>query len=416
MSDNKNSVFFILVSTFIHAGVLLVYWQKQLWQSFPLTWSYPFATFMILSAVLSACLPMVRHSRTRIGIMMFRIIMNSILAVPTASDPQIMGVLQAWMLYESFLFLPLWIAIYTFLANCGYTLLLSKMQVSLWFTASHLVDVGSLLVTYVMYAVAGYAGFFLARERRLHAQSMKILEQLNYSSQFIAETNINLQNLAADIKQVTLTEERTRIAREIHDTVAYTLTNLLSLLDAYREQLLVDNKDVPDFIVHARSLVRGGLGDIRRVLRGMRPSEDDGVSGLGSVKNLIEVFSKATGIKVITNFGQVPQFPGKNMEDAFYRVVQEGLTNAFRHGRATEILVTFYYEIDGIELTVRDNGQGSDVMSGGFGLVGIHERIASLGGKVTISSKSGFGFTLRVWLPLNQEEEDDGITSLSDRG
>ena len=233
---------------------------------------------------------------------------------------------------------------------------------------------------------------------------------------YLANTNMNLQDLAARAELATMTKERTRVAREIHDTIAYTLTNLISLLDAYREKLQAAGEIIPEELAQARTLARDGLAEVRGVLRGLRPRGDEGYNGLGNIMRLVEVFRQATGVEVQLSYGDAPQFPGEALEEVFYRAVQEGLTNAFRHGRATQIFVSFCRIGEGVELTVRDNGQGAETLTGGFGLVGIRERVEELGGTVSIFTQPGYGFTLRVWLPLSKEEVVGDAFPPGDRG
>lgn len=405
-----------MVCILIHAGLLTAYWLGEWSRLLPHSWTYSFSAMLPLLAVLSGLLPFVRPGKTAAGIMLFRLLAASVLAVPTSSQPTVFGALFCLIIFECYLYLSKWMALGAFLYTALITLVFAELRLSLWSRPADPLDVGGLIVTEALYVLCGAAGYFLSREHRLRERNMKILQQLESSNHYMAETNIKMQNIAAATKNETLTSERLRIAREIHDTMAYTLTNMLSLLDAYREQLQADAKEVPEFVGEARNLLRDGLGDIRRVLRGLRPGEETGTDGLVSIKRLIELFSKATGIKVVLSYGRVPQFPGKELEGVLYRVVQEGLTNAFRHGRATEVLVAFHLEPDGIELTMRDNGQGTDTLTGGYGLIGMQERIGALGGTVKTISQLGFGFTLRVWVPLLKEDAMYGGSSAGDRG
>ena len=131
----------------------------------------------------------------------------------------------------------------------------------------------------------------------------------------------------------------------------------MSLLDVYREKLQARKKKVPEEIIQARILAREGLGHVRIVLQGLRPRSSEGYNGLGSVKRLVDVFGQATGMRVVLSYGDAPQFPGEVIEAVLYRAVQEGLTNAFRHGHATEVFVSFHHLGEGIELIVREIGR-----------------------------------------------------------
>lgn len=417
INDTKGKVILATITLLNHIGVLALYWKEGKWGFYPITWSYPFVVSVFIMMCFSSVMPFINRFQIRLGMLIFRLVTAAILVVPFSNDLLSFGFIFALLIFESFLYFSSQIALIIGILCVGYHIWLANLYVSLWFKPSTQVDMGSYMVTYALYAICGAAGYYLAREQRLRRKELMLLQELRVSNEALAWININLQNVAADERNKTLETERSRMAREIHDTVAYTLTNLLSLLDVYRERLLADSSEVPDNIMQARSLVREGLGDLRKVLRGLRPGENEGYKGLTKVNHLVEVFRKATGIKVVLSYGEVSQFPGKTMEDVFYRVVQEGLTNAFRHGHPTEVLVSFLREGSGIELTVRDNGQGSEINVGGFGLIGIGERVKALDGRVAVLSKTGLGFTLRVWLPLEKKGEDcDGISTVGNSG
>ncbi|MGE5605134.1 MAG: sensor histidine kinase, partial [Bacteroidota bacterium] len=205
----------------------------------------------------------------------------------------------------------------------------------------------------------------------------------------------------------TMMRERSRIAREIHDSLIYTLTNLLALLNAYREKLNAVNKIIPDELNQARELVLSGLNDVRHFLSTIRPKDYDDDIGLGKTKRLATVFNQSTGVEVELNFGDVPQFIDKELEQVIYRIVQEGLTNSFRHGKATQIFINFNLFKNGISLSIKDNGCGVDLIKFGYGLTGIQERVEELGGKIKIISRVGDGFTLQAWFPLKGGVADD---------
>lgn len=253
-----------------------------------------------------------------------------------------------------------------------------------------------------------YTCHFLVKEQRQRLKEKHLLEELQISNRYLAEANIGLQNVAVQAELASIFRERTRIAREIHDSLAYTFTNLIALLNAYLVQRQAKGRKIPTEVEKARDLAVEGLGDFRQALRTLRPRENESYNGLGSLLRLTKVFKQATGVEVTLNYGDVPQFIGESLENVIYRMAQEGLTNAFRHGKATEVFISLHIVADGIEVLVKDNGCGTSASSpasptGGYGLIGINERVTELGGTVKIVSKSGSGFTLQIWLPLQKE-------------
>jgi len=342
--------------------------------------------------------------------------MGSILAVPSASRPDSYGLMYFLIAFEGFVYLQSWSRPLPGLLSLGISAWLAHLRILLWGRPADPVDMMSLGLAWADCLLGGILGFHLAHLLHVHDQESRLIRELRTTNMYLANTNMNLQDLAAQAELATMARERTRVAREIHDTIAYTLTNLVSLLDAHRERLQANGEMIPEEVVQARTLARDGLAEVRAVLRGLRPRSDEGYSGLGNVMRLVEVFRQATGVEVRLSYGDAPQFPGEILEAVFYRVVQEGLTNAFRHGRATQIFVSFCRIREGIELTVRDNGEGAETVTGGFGLIGIRERVEELGGTVNVITQPGCGFTLRVWLPLPRGEEVNGVSPTGNCG
>ncbi len=408
INDRSGKIILAATTFFIHTGILLVYDLEGKWDIYPNSWSYPFYIIVIMMMIFSMLLPFIAAYRFRLAVLMFRIIMAAVLAVPFSIDIISYGSIFAILIVEVFLYLPISLSIISFAIIFLYNIWLSTYNISLWRQFIDEVDASGFILVYSLYVICGATGFFLTREQRLRSRELTRIRELLGTSNHLATINMNLQDVAVEERDKTLAMERNRIAREIHDSVAYTLTNLLSHLDAYRAMLQADHKEVPENILQARTLVKEGLGDIRQVLRGLRPGGEEEKNGLRNIMHLVKVFMKATGIVVDINFGDVPLYPGIAIEDVIYRVVQEGLTNAFRHGQASHIFINMQMKQMGIELSIHDNGKGSEGTGEGFGLLGISERIYALNGRVNISTKPGIGFTLRVWIPMAEGEELDG--------
>ncbi|MGQ9779409.1 MAG: sensor histidine kinase [Bacillota bacterium] len=412
----KERLLLLSLNGIIHLVVLAEYWWGGLWRHFPLSWSYSYTIGLLILMVLSTCLPFIISIKIRFCLLMFCFFIATILAVPTASSPDNFGLLYFLFAFEGFIYLETWFRPLPGLFSLGVSAWLAYLRPPLWGQLPEPVNLRALGLAWADCLIGGIVGYHLAHLLRLHERESRLIKELRQTNMYLANTNMNLQDLAAQAELSTMVRERTRVAREIHDTIAYTLTNLISLLDAYREKLQVSGEIIPEEVDEARTLARDGLADVRAVLRGLRPRGDEGYNGLGNVMRLVEVFRQATGVEVHLSYGDAPQFPGEALEEVFYRAVQEGLTNAFRHNRATQIFVSFCRIGEGIELTVRDNGQGAATLTGGFGLIGIRERVEELGGTVNIFTQPGYGFTLRVWLPLPKEEVVENAFSAGDRG
>ncbi len=241
------------------------------------------------------------------------------------------------------------------------------------------------------------------RENQIPAAELN--RRLEEATLELAQTNMKLQEYVITAEQEAMLNERKRVAREVHDTLAYTLTNLLMMMEA---AIALAEKDNPELVKHlrsARNQAKEGLAEVRYALQALRPVEYSGFSGLSAIQRLVRAFEKATQLKVVLELGDIPLYLGEEANLALFRLVQEGMTNALRHGKASLITILFSRDGEGVSVTIKDNGKGSGNPEprSGFGLVGMQERLQRLGGRLETFSIPGEGFTLTAWIPLREE-------------
>lgn len=252
--------------------------------------------------------------------------------------------------------------------------------------------------------ITGVVGL-LRFHRENQIPTIELNRRLQEATWEMAQTNMKLQEYAITAEQEAMLNERKRVAREIHDTLAYTLTNILMMMEAGID---LAEKSSPDLIKHlqvARDQAKEGLSEVRYALQALRPVEFSGFVGLSAIQRLVRAFEKAAQIKVELELGDVPLYLGEEANLTLFRLVQEGLTNALRHGKANRISVLFTRDGGGVFVTIRDNGIGSGKVGPktGFGLIGMQERVERLGGRLEVISEPGEGFTLKAWIPLREE-------------
>lgn len=196
--------------------------------------------------------------------------------------------------------------------------------------------------------------------------------------------------------------ERGRFAREIHDSLAQGLTSISLQLECVRDQLTEDPVSASNHVENARSLVRDSLKEARRTVWNLRPlalGETDLVTAL---QRFAANLADGGRIAFRQQIEGTPRPLPPSHEDTFLRIGQEALTNAARHASATEICQTLRFGQGWVTLIVSDNGQGFDVVTRvgkGFGLTGMHERVATLGGSLSIDSRPGHGTEVSATLP-----------------
>jgi signal transduction histidine kinase len=208
--------------------------------------------------------------------------------------------------------------------------------------------------------------------------------------------------------RVAVAEERSRIARELHDIVAHAVSVMVLQVGAVRHKL-------PDALDEDREALKGveragrtALAEMRRLLAAIRP-DGDGAEfvpqpGLDNLDSLVEEIGRA-GLPVELHVDGNPVPLPRGLDLSAYRIVQEGLTNALKHARATNADVTVRYRRDELEIEVQDDGRGSAPTDGlGHGLVGIRERVKIYGGEMNAGTAADGGFVLSTRLPLRGDE------------
>jgi len=152
-----------------------------------------------------------------------------------------------------------------------------------------------------------------------------------------------------------------------------------------------------------RIQAENGWKESRAALHALRAVKDERQRGLRAIVRLVKVYERATGIKVRLELGNLPEHLPDTIERAFQHVVQEGLTNSFRHGHATAVDVLFWLNDREYAVRLRDNGKGSDGYKEGIGFSGIVERLTPLQGSLRAGNVPD-GFELHVVIPRDQPE------------
>ena len=199
-------------------------------------------------------------------------------------------------------------------------------------------------------------------------------------------------------------DERSRIARELHDVVAHTLSVIVLQAGAGRRIAAEQPERARGVLEAIEALGRDALGDMRRLV-GILRTEGDSSTGtepqpsLARLSDLAErVRSAGLAVEVRTE-GEPRPLPA-GVELSAYRIVQEALTNALRHAGAARAVVVVRYGAAGVELEVTDDGSGpAPGAGGGHGLVGMRERVGMFGGELEIGAGDGGGFRVRAQLP-----------------
>ena len=227
------------------------------------------------------------------------------------------------------------------------------------------------------------------------------VDQLQKSNIRLVEANLGLQDYTVRHQRESIMNERNRISREIHDSVGYMLTNLIAVLDYSRELIIAQKEQALEKVDQGREQARAALEEVRRAVRALRPPIE--VSQLQAVHTLITAFSESTGAEVSSYMPGLPESFGEEIDSMIYRVIQEGLTNTFRHGKADHIFINILIKNKLLSITIKDNGLGTTDFKLGCGLTGIQERVQALSGRFEIDTSPHQGFIIKILIPLTNE-------------
>ena len=195
--------------------------------------------------------------------------------------------------------------------------------------------------------------------------------------------------------------ERRRLARELHDETGQALTSILLGLKALEERM--GDPGSRAAAEELRGLVVSTLQDVRRLAVELRPSALDDFGLVAALERLTDSFSQQTGIAVDFQTALADERLPAEVETALYRIVQESLTNVVKHARARRVSILLARRDGAVKAVVEDDGQGFDSGGGadhGFGLVGMRERLALLGGRLAIETGRDGGTTIAAEVPL----------------
>jgi signal transduction histidine kinase len=197
-------------------------------------------------------------------------------------------------------------------------------------------------------------------------------------------------------------QERRRLARELHDETGQALTSILLGLRTVEEAR--GEESMRAAVGEVRDLVRATLQDVRQLAVELRPKALDDFGLVAALERLTETFREQTGIALAFQSMLPAERLSAEIETALYRIVQESLTNIVKHARAGTVSITLGRKRDAVTVVVEDDGVGFDparTREEGLGLIGMRERVALVGGRLTIESRPGAGTTFVVEVPVS---------------
>ncbi len=216
----------------------------------------------------------------------------------------------------------------------------------------------------------------------------------------LKDANDRLREYAIQAEELAVVKERNRLAREIHDGLGHYLTTLNMQIKAAEAVMDTDLNAARQFLVKAEGVTHKALLEIRQSVKALR----DPALPMKNIEEIIKDLLKEceqSGIQTVMEVKGVSRKIDQELKAAIIRLVQESISNTLKHSQATVYQLVLEYQPDSIGLEIYDNGVGVDAESlkGGFGIIGMQERVALLKGTMEISSTCGAGFSIKIALP-----------------
>ena len=278
----------------------------------------------------------------------------------------------------------------------------------------------------LLLSFGSFVGFSMMFRELLLAH--KALEGSNAA---LAVAHSQLQAYSAQMEEMAAIRERNRIAREIHDTLGHSLTLLAVQLETATQFEARGDPGLHEELREAQRVAKGCLTDVRHSVAALRPDNASADSLQDGLRSLVAEFAMTCrDIAIELDLDEATRPLGPDLSMTLYRCAQEALTNIRKHARATKVLVSLSTSdepVSQVELTVLDNGQGAadrngtheahDAQTAGYGLLGMRERVALLGGTVIAGPGPARGWRVEVVIPLTplvahiarDEARDEGV-------
>jgi NarL family two-component system sensor histidine kinase YdfH len=242
----------------------------------------------------------------------------------------------------------------------------------------------------IMFAFVVIYVVLFTRQAQARERAQALLRELE-------TTHRQLQAYAAQVEELTISQERERMARELHDTLAQGLAGLILQLEAADSHLEGGDPARAQAVVQqAMQRARTTLAEARRAIQALRPTTLEQGGLVDALGREIDQFAATTGVRTAFEVGGgAPDVPPEVAQDIL-RIVQESLSNVARHAHASHVLVRLNESSDGLQIVVQDDGVGFDPEAGlerpgCFGLAGMQERASRLGGVLRVESAPGEG-------------------------
>jgi signal transduction histidine kinase len=298
-----------------------------------------------------------------------------------------------------FLISPALMADYPFRIGLYWLTSFSLVTAIIFFVEEGLIGLVAMLpfvAGYFFFAIFGWTTVQAEKER---CRSEQLLSELQQAHQ-------QLQEYTSRVEELTIAQERNRIAREMHDTLGHRLTIAAVQLEGAQRLVYTDPERTDRILGTVREQVRDGLGELRRTVAMLRASVEEDMPIQEALVKLASQVQEATGLNIHLTIEDCPTNLPAAYRLGLYRAAQECLTNIQRHAKASEAWLHLEERERKITLLVSDNGVGisPEQMKAGLGLSGLGERATILGGDLFIDPRPCGGTQITFRFPIPEEK------------
>jgi signal transduction histidine kinase len=226
----------------------------------------------------------------------------------------------------------------------------------------------------------------------------QLINYLRTQQDSLKIANDQLRHYASTLESLTVSRERNRMSRELHDTVVHTLSGLSVQLETTKAYWDVNPDTARNLLDHSLEATRSGLQETRRAIKALRASPLDDLGLIQAMRNLIETAAQRGRLIANFSFPDHDLLLSPDIEQCVYRVTQEAVENIIHHADAHHLTGKLEAEDGNIKFCIQDDGIGFNpeisLPSGHFGIAGMLERAQMVGGELTVVSKPNSGTTI----------------------
>jgi signal transduction histidine kinase len=388
-----------------YSAILILYTLLQTslgWASVQIQWYLIFACNLALFVYLS--LPSLNHQFGRYYLPLaislaaaVPVLSNLVFLAPDASISPLV-IEPTWLTFPYLLVIVVLMAWqYSFQAVLIFTLCAALFEIMIVYSLVGTVDVNTLPILGIPLLRAfafGLVGSIVSRMIAIQRVQRREL----------IRANVQLSQHAATLEQLTLSRERNRLARELHDTLAHTLSGQAINLEAIKLSLRPEQTEITDMLDKALKSTRDGLTEVRLAIKDLRsqPLEDIGLAL--AICQLASEASARAGFLIDLDITEPLPHLDPEVEHAVYRIAQEALDNVAKHANASKVTLHLGFEKDLLCLAIIDDGDGLDLEQIDFksshGLTGIKERAKMVNGKLVVEGLPGRGTRIEFLLTV----------------